>query len=121
MDFPVRDPSPSQDHLVRDPPLCCVVVWCVGAVCVQKFRGCAQNLGAPPTPISPPPDPLLRPKFRSFFSLSRHCFHSFSLSGRSSRGILVFEASVPTVPVWAHGLSCETPVASAKCQEQFYN
>ena len=34
---------------------------------------------------------------------------------------MVLEASVPTVHVWAHGLSCETPVAFAKCQEQFYN
>ena len=30
-----------------------------------------------------------RPKFRSFFSLSRHIFFLFSLSGVSSRGILV--------------------------------
>ena len=34
----------------------CVVLWCVGAVC--DFRGCVQNLGAPPN--SPPPDPLSR-------------------------------------------------------------
>ena len=34
---------------------------------------------------------------------------------------MVFEASVQTVHVWAHGLSCETPVTFAKCQEQFYN
>ena len=45
--------------------VCCVVVWCVGAVCVQNFRGCVQSLGAPPTPLRrtpprlhrPPPDP----------------------------------------------------------------
>ncbi len=74
----------AQDHNVRDPPLCCVVcrccvvlccvvlccgvvlvwcgvvwcgvVWCVGAVCVQNFRGCVQNLGAPPLPDPPPLD-----------------------------------------------------------------
>ena len=30
--------------------LLCCVVWCVGAVCVQNFRGSVQNVGAPPTP-----------------------------------------------------------------------
>ena len=47
----------------------------------------------------------------ALFALSRPHFRSFSLSlWGSSRGILVvFEAPGPSnVPVWAHGLSCET-------------
>ena len=67
-----------------------VVVWCVGAVCVQDFRGCVQDLGTPPdspsagsSPDSPSagPPPPDRPKFRH----SRSHFRSFSLSG----GLLV--------------------------------
>ena len=101
-DLPAKDPHP-----VRDPTLCCVVchcvvlccvvvwcgvvwcvVWCVGAVCVQDFRGCVQDLGAPPDfpsagpppPTPPPPD---RPKFRSFFPSAATIFIlSSSLGGR---------------------------------------
>ena len=62
--------------------LCCVVVWCVGAVCVQNFRGCVENLGAPPTPLRRTPSPDSNPsagppKISLFFSLSRHNFLSF--------------------------------------------
>ena len=46
MDLPARDP------LAQPVVLCgvslllwCGVVWCVGAVCVQNFRGCLQDLG----------------------------------------------------------------------------
>ena len=58
----------------------CPVLWAM----VKILRWCVQNLGAPTTPLRrtpspdfpPPPD---RPKFRSFFSLSRHNFLSFFL------------------------------------------
>ena len=122
----LRGTPHAQDHPVRDPALCCVsllccgVVWCVGAVCVQNFLGCVQNLGVPD---SPPPDPLRRTaqNFALFFHFPPLFSLFFSLWG-SSRGILVvFEASVPIVHVRAHGLSCATPVVFAKCQEQFYN
>ena len=70
-----------------------------------------------PLPDRPPPD---RPKFRFFFPSPASIFILSSSLGGSFRGILVvFEASVPTVHVWAHSLSCETPAAFAKCQEQF--
>ena len=77
MDHPARDPLP-QD--LRDPPLwcgcvvvvmlcyvmlCCGVVCCGVSVCVQNFRGCVQDLLAPPdSPSAGPPPPgcdLLRP------------------------------------------------------------
>ena len=68
--------------------LCCVVLCCgVGGVCVQNFRGCVQNLGAPPTllrrtpssdfpPSAGPPGP---PKISLFPSPVP--FRSFPLSG----------------------------------------
>ena len=61
----------------------------------------------PPGPL--PPD---RPKIRPIFTLSG-----------SSRGMLVvFEATRHSnVHLWALGLSCETPAAFAKCQEQLCN
>ena len=91
--------------LPKTTPVCCVVVWCVGAVCVQNFRGCVQDLGALPD-LSPPPHPLsrvplrrtpspdsspsrrtspppVRPKFRSFFPSPATIFIlSSSLGGR---------------------------------------
>ena len=90
----------------------------------------AQQSGAPPfgapklrdtnlrgPSAGPPPD---RPKFRPFFPLPLPFSLFFSLEGRFVE-FGCFEVSVPTVHVWAHGLSCETPAAFAKCQEQFYN
>ena len=104
--------GPPCPRLVRDPPLwcgcvvkvwCCVVVWCVGAVC-SKFSWVRPKFGR--SPDSPPPDPSPDstssagpsstgppsagpPKISLFFSLSRHNFHSFFLSWGSFRGILV--------------------------------
>ena len=53
----------AQDHPVRDPPLCCVVLCCVFKI----FMGASKIWALPPT--LPPPDPPTpdRPKFRSFF------------------------------------------------------
>ena len=105
-------------------------VWALGLSC-ETSAALGRNFGPPtlqdPTfsrfgpsnllpsgPISPGPHPSgpLRgtlpppdlPKFRSFFPLPVP-FRSFSVSHCvSSHGILVvFEASVPTVHVWAHG------------------
>ena len=58
--------------------VCCVVVLLLLLLCV--CGGCVQGPSAgppsagPPSPDPPPPD---RPKFRSFFSLSRQSFYSF--------------------------------------------
>ena len=72
----------------RTPPVCVSVV-CVCLLCVSGPRFvCSPDplpRTAPPLgPLrrTPPPD---RPKFRAFFSLSRHIFHSLSLWG----GLLV--------------------------------
>ena len=115
MDLLARDlpcPRPPCAGFVVD------VLCCVGAVCVQDFRGCVQDLGAlpdspsagQPPPTLPQPDSAGPPKIRSLFSLSRHNFHSFFLSWGSFRGILVvFEGAGPSnVHVWALGLSCES-------------
>ena len=52
-----------------------------------------------------PPD---RPTFLPFFPSSASIFALF-LWGLLVEFLVVFEASVPTVHVWVHGLSCETP------------
>ena len=110
--------------------LCCVCVWCVlcwvsSVVCVvcvvflvgvfKIFGGCRTpslpSAGAPPPQDRPPPN---RPKFRSFFSLSRRKFHSFfSLWGVFSLNFGgVFEGRDPQMctfrVLW---LSCEAPAA----------
>ena len=66
---------------------CVCVVWrcvccvrCVGGGCVQDFRGCVQDVGAPR--LTPSPDPSLPPLSRTaqnfaLFSLSRHNVLSF--------------------------------------------
>ena len=66
--------------------VCCCVLLCVVVCCVVVLLllcvcgGCVQGPSAgppsagPPPPDLPPPD---RPKFRSFFSLSRQNFYSF--------------------------------------------
>ena len=53
---------------------CCVAVCFVVVVCVCVWWVFRASPPDPPPPDPPPPD---RPKFRSFFSLSRHSFHSF--------------------------------------------
>ena len=60
-------------------------MWCVlsgVSVCVQDFRGCVQDLGAPADPTA---GPLLRrtAQYFALVSLARHIFHSFfrSLGG----------------------------------------
>ena len=60
-----------------------VCVWCVFKI----FGGCLQDSWASPRDwTAPPPD---RPEFRFFFSLPPEISFFSSLSGRSSRGILV--------------------------------
>ena len=80
--------------------LCYVVLWC-GAVCVQDFRGCVQDLGALPSagPLAP-----------TLFTLRLH-FRSFFLSWGSFRGILVVFLKASTFGIL--GLSCETLAAFA--------
>ena len=57
------------------------------------------------------PDPhVFDPRFFFFF------FIPPLFSFLSLLGVFSWNVGVPTVPVWAHGLSCETPVAFAKCQ-----
>ena len=92
-----------------------VVVWWCGVVCgvfVQDFRGCAQDLGAPPDPPPPAPPPPDRPKFRVFSLPPQFSFFLPLLEG-SFRGILVvFEALGPEMCTFrVLGLSCEAPAA----------
>ena len=138
------------DLLARDPPLpktlllmCCGVlwcgvvwcgvVWCVGVVCVHDFRGCVQDFGAPPNspyagplpPTLPPPQPPPpdRPKFRSFFSLSRHNFRSFfCLSlGVSWKFWWCLKRRDPQMCTFGlTGCRVKPRRLLAKCQEQFY-
>ena len=105
--------------------------FCIVFVCIEKFDGfcvCAFCAG-PPSPAGPllqtplPGDPSLRwtplcwtAQNFALFSLSRHYFPSFFLSW----GLLVeFWWLLCTFGVLR--LSCETPAAFAKCQEQFHN
>ena len=124
MDLPARDPPYPRPPCAG---VVVVVVWCVGAVCVQDFRGCVQDLGAPPDSPSAGPSPdspsAGPPKVSPFFPSPAPIFALFvSLWGSSRVFLVVFEAPGPSnVHVWALGLSCETPAAFAKCQEQFYN
>ena len=58
---------PSEGPFAQDHPVCCVVLWCVGAVCVHNLRG-----HLPPPPDPPPPlfFFLLPPQFSFFLPLS---------------------------------------------------
>ena len=69
-------------------PVGVVCVCCVCGGCVQDFWASSSD--------PPPPD---RPKFRSFFLSPAENFILSSLSGRSSRGILV--VFLTTVRVWS--------------------
>ena len=112
----LRGTSFAQDHPVRVIPLCCVVVWCVGAVCVcvQDFRGCVQDFGPHPhfwgpTHFSGAHELVKKrnkhlsghrrvggPKRSRFFFLLPPQFFFISSSWGSFRGIwVVFEATGP--------------------------
>ena len=137
MDLLARDPL-AQDHPVRDPPLCCVVCRCC-CVVVCRCGVCSIFVGAskiwtlPRLPLRRNPLPRLplrrTPLLRTaqnfaFFSLSRPHFRSLSLSlgvfSWNSGGVI--EGRDPQMCTFGVlGLSCETPAAFAKCQEQFYN
>ena len=85
----------------------CCGSWCLLVVWLLVWTTLRRTPSAGP----PPPE---RPKFRSFFSLSRHSFLFFipSLVGLFRGILVVFEAPVRSnVHVWALGLSCETPAA----------
>ena len=70
-------------------------------------------------PQDPPPSD--RPKFRVFFSLSRHnfCLSSLSLGVFSEFWWCLKRWDPQMCTFGVYKLSCETPAAFAKCQEQF--
>ena len=99
--------------------LLCVCCVCVCGGCVQGLSAGPPSAGPPSAgpprrtapPDRPPPD---RPKFRSFFSLSRHSFHSFSLSCWSfslNFGGVFEDRDAQMCTFGVLGLSCETPAA----------
>ena len=130
MDLPARDTPCPRPPCAGSPVvlcgvslLCCVVLWCVGAVCAT-FSWVRPKFGR-----SPPPDPRLPPLRRTplrrtaqnvaLCSLSRSHFRSFS-------GSLLVEfwwCLKRRCQLCTFGLTgCRVkPWWLGKCQEQFYN
>ena len=98
--------------------VCCGVV-CRCGVC-SRFSWVRPRFGRSPR-LPPPPDPLsrllLRRTTQNFAILFLPLLGVFSWNF----GGVIEEPGPSNVHVWALGLSCETPAAFAKCQEQFYN